>query len=332
MQVAFVGGSETMDRIYGQERRTRLPDVDLIAQDIQQDNLQELAPSLGGVEAIFSSWGMLSLDADTIARVFPSLRVIFYGAGTIKGFAAPFFERGVRISSAWRINGLAVAEFTLAHLLLAGKGYLRSARLCSAARANRDEAYRAVAGGNYKTTVALLGAGAIGRRVLEMIQRETTLNVLLYDPFLSEEQAAALGARKATLQECFTQAQVVSNHVPNLPETKHLIRGDHIRMLPHNGTFLNTGRGAQVDEAGLIAALRDRPDLTAILDVTDPEPPAEDSPFYGMPNVFLTPHIAGTMQSEWRQMGDYMLEEFARWRADDRLEAEITPDMLARMA
>ncbi len=333
MRIAFIGNSaENLDRVYGAKRHGRFAGVELLAQDLNEHNLAAHAPELQTVEALFTTWGMPAMSAAQIAEFFPALRVIFYGAGTIKGFAAPFFERGVRISSAWRINGLAVAEFTFAHILLAGKGYLRSARLASASLANRDAAYQAVAGGNYKTTVALLGAGAIGRRVVEMLKRETTLNILLYDPYLTDEQAAALGARKATLEECFTQAQVVSNHVPNLPETKHLIRGEHLRLLPHNATFLNTGRGAQVDESGLLAALRDRPDVTAILDVTEPEPPVADSPFYGMQNVFLTPHIAGTMQSEWLQMGDFMLEEFARWQQTATLQAEITADMLSRMA
>lgn len=81
------------------------------------------------------------------------------------------------------------------------------------------------------------------------------------------------------------------------------------RMKP-NAVFLNTGRGAQVVEADLVSVLEDRPDLTAVLDVTFPEPPTEGHPFYALPNCFITPHIAGSLGDEVCRMAEYMLEEF----------------------
>lgn len=332
MQVAFIGNSkDSIYNVYGAERLAGISGVEVFPKIITGENFDSLVGELQHVEAFFTTWGMPGLNEGQIAQL-PNLKIIFYGAGSIRGFAVPFFKRNIRIVSAWQINGLAVAEFTFAHLLLAGKGFLRSCRLCTSGWEHRGAAWAAVADGNYKTTVALLGAGTIGRRVLQMIKAETTLKVLLYDPYVTAEAAQALGARKATLEECFQKAQVVSNHVPNLPATIGMIRGEHIRLLPHNGTFINTGRGATVDESSLIAALRERTDITAVLDVTEPEPPVAGSPFYELPNVFLTPHIAGTMHSEWRQMGDFMLEEFDNWRQGKEMRAEITEQMMEKMA
>lgn len=78
-----------------------------------------------------------------------------------------------------------------------------------------------------------------------------------------------------------------------------------------NATFLNTGRGAQVVEADLIRALTEEPARTAVLDVTWPEPPLPESPLWSLQNVFLTPHIAGSMQRETARMGAFMEREFS---------------------
>ena len=102
--------------------------------------------------------------------------------------------------------------------------------------------------------------------------------------------------------------------------------------MPRNATFLNTGRGAQVVEADLVRALREAPDRTAVLDVTFPEPPAADSPLNALPNVFLTPHIAGSKGREVERMGAYMAEECARWLSGAPTPYEVTLPMLETMA
>jgi phosphoglycerate dehydrogenase-like enzyme len=88
--------------------------------------------------------------------------------------------------------------------------------------------------------------------------------------------------------------------------------------------FLNTARGEVVDESGMIEVLRRRPDLQAVLDVTAPEPPAPDSPLYVLPNVVLTPHIAGSVEAECLRMGQAMVDEFVRYQAGQPLRWEIT--------
>jgi len=99
-----------------------------------------------------------------------------------------------------------------------------------------------------------------------------------------------------------------------------------------NATFINTGRGAQVVEKDLISALKEEPDRTAVLDVTFPEPPMPDSPFYTMKNVFLTPHIAGSAGDECMRMGDYMVDEANRYLKGEPFKYEVTLKMLETMA
>ena len=97
-------------------------------------------------------------------------------------------------------------------------------------------------------------------------------------------------------------------------------------------TFINTGRGATVVEADLLAELQQRPTLTALLDVTLPEPPEPGSPFYTLPNVYLTSHIAGSLNDEVVRMADYMIDEFQRYEKGEPLMHEVTPDILDTMA
>ena len=96
--------------------------------------------------------------------------------------------------------------------------------------------------------------------------------------------------------------------------------------------FINTGRGATVVESDLAEVLAARPDLTALLDVTSPEPAPADSPWYALENVHLSSHIAGSGGKEVVRMADYCLEEFEAWKAGKPLRYQVTADMLATMA
>ena len=149
---------------------------------------------------------------------------------------------------------------------------------------------------------------------------------------LTAEGAAELGVERCSMEEIFATCQTVSNHLANNATTVGSIRGEHFAsMLPY-ATFLNTGRGAQVVEAELAEVLAERPDLFAVLDVTMPEPPVEDHPFYQLPNCILTPHIAGSLGNEVRRMGEYMLNEFSHYVKGEPCEYEVTEKMLERLA
>ena len=162
--------------------------------------------------------------------------------------------------------------------------------------------------------------------------RRYDVETLVYDPFASEEKLAALGARRASLEEIFSQCQVISNHIANLPATQRMLRYEHFSRMKPNGVFINTGRGAQVVEEDLVRALREEPDRTALLDVTWPEPPEADSPLWTMPNVILSPHIAGSMNNEIARMGAYMQREYEALAEGRPCSWEVTLKRLETMA
>jgi phosphoglycerate dehydrogenase-like enzyme len=179
--------------------------------------------------------------------------------------------------------------------------------------------------------VALIGAGQIGRRLIGLL-KPFRLSILVVDPYLSEEDARNLGVTRVTLEEAFREAYVVSNHLPNLPDLQHVLDGELFASMRPDATFINTGRGAQVNEPELVSVLKQRPDIVALLDVTYPEPPVAGSEFYTLPNVQLSSHLAGAHDDEVLRMADTAIEEYLRWRDGKPLQYSVRLDMLDRMA
>ena len=285
----------------------------------------------GDVEIIFSTWGMPSFTEEEIKSCFPTLKCVFYGAGTVQNFARPFLNCGVKVFSAWAANAVPVAEFTVAQIILANKGYFLTNRIY---HANGNKAAKAAfhkCNGNFGETVGIIGVGMIGKLVIGML-KQYNLKVIAFDPFLPDEKAAELGVEKCELAELFERAFVVSNHLANNAQTKGMLHYDHFRRMRENAVFINTGRGAQVVEDDLVRVLEERPDMTALLDVTYPEPPVKGHPFYTLGNCLLTPHIAGSAGDEVARMGEYVLAECRAYLNGEPCRYEVTEKMLATMA
>lgn len=334
MKTSIFLGDARVFRIYHGDCFAALQkEADLEPTLYTKDDVLKDPQAFSKVETIFTTWGMPAFTEKEIRNAFPSLKAVYYAAGSVRYFAAPFLSCGVRVHSAWAANAVPVAECTTAQILLANKGFFKSCRLCSKERALRDEAkrYAEEKSGNFDASVGIIGAGMIGKMVIRAL-KSYDLKVIAYDKFLSKEELAALGAEKVTLDALFSRCDTISNHIANLPETVGMLRYEHFSRMKKNATFINTGRGAQVVEEDLLRALIEEPDRTAILDVTDPEPPFENSKLYNLPNVFLTPHIAGSSGNEVRRMGEYMLEEYRRGAQNERFLYEVTPKMLETMA
>lgn len=283
------------------------------------------------VSFVFSTWGMSKFTEEEIKSYLPSLKAVFYGAGSVQEFARPYLAAGVKVFSAWAANAVPVAEMTVAQIILANKGYFLTSRLY--AKEGHKVAYKKFKEihGNYGEAVGIIGAGMIGKLVIQML-KAYNLRVLVFDPFLSDEKAAELGVEKCDLTTLFKTAFTVSNHLANNAQTVGMLNYELFSKMRENAVFINTGRGAQVVEDDLVRALTERPDLTALLDVTYPEPPVEGHPFYTLENCINTPHIAGSAGDEVARMGLYMLREAESYLAGGECRYEVTEKMLETMA
>lgn len=271
-------------------------------------------------EIIFTGWGAPRMDEEFLRHV-PKLKALFYAGGSVRYFVTEaFWRRGVRLTTAQAINAIPVAEFAFSSLLLGLKRFWHYARV---SRESRNFPTARPMPGAYGSTVGLVSYGTIARLVRQRL-RSLEVSVVVYDPFLSDEDAVRENVKKVSLDELFATADAVSLHTPHLPGTVRMIQGRHFELMKPGALFLNTARGEVVDESGMIEVLRRRPDLQAVLDVTAPEPPAPDSPLYVLPNVVLTPHIAGSVEAECLRMGQAMVDEFVRYQAGQPLRWEIT--------
>ncbi|MBO5798298.1 MAG: phosphoglycerate dehydrogenase, partial [Clostridia bacterium] len=191
MNSVLLGARDTLHLVYPPETREALA-VDLT---LNKDELEAHREELKDIRVIFSTWTMPALSEEEIARYFPNLEAVFYAAGSVQYFARPFLKRGVRVFSAWGANGVPVAEFTVAQILLANKGFFQLSRLYSGGDRQSRQTLGIDFPGNYNCKVGLIGAGMIGKLVIELLRRHH-LEIQVFDPFLPEEQAAQLGVQK----------------------------------------------------------------------------------------------------------------------------------------
>lgn len=303
-----------LPRILGPDQLGRLHEVAEVvpAEGVLHDFATEEARAvLADTEVLFTFWGCPPVDAGVLAAA-PRLRAVVHAAGSVKNLVSEAcWQRGVVVSSAAWANALPVAEYTVAAVLMSNKALLRSRDDFRRLRAWDDWHQRYADVGNYRRTVGVIGASRIGRRVIELL-RPFDLDVIVSDPYLSEEEARTLGVRVVTLDELCVQSDVVSIHAPSLPETFHLIDRSRLALMRDGATLINTARGALLDADALVDELASGR-LNAVIDVTDPEPLPADSPLYDLPNVLLTPHIAGSVGGELHRMADSAIAELARF-------------------
>ena len=286
--------------------------------------------ALGDAEILITGWECPPIDTATLAAA-PKLRAIVHAAGTVKGHVGPeVFARGIAVSSAAWANALPVAEYTVAMILLAGKHALAIARRYRETRARVDliRGYPDI--GNYDRTVGIIGASLVGRAVLRLLA-PFDLELLVHDPYLSTTDAQELGAEPVGLDALCRRSQVLSIHAPALPETRGMVDAARLALLPDGATLINTARGSLVDQDALENELRTGR-ISAVLDVTEPEVLPGGSALWDLPNLVITPHLAGSAGTELRRMGASALAEVSRIVAGQPLRHEVRAAALATLA
>lgn len=201
--------------------------------------------------------------------------------------------RGIPVLPATGTNDDTVAEYVMAAMLVMLKS--GSFHATDEVLAGKWPRTRLIGGRDAKgMTIGLVGFGAIARQVARRASA-FGMRVLAADPFVpaGDPAWASLGVERRDLAAMLPECNVLSIHVPMTPSTRGIIGADAIAALPGGAYVINTARGGLVDEAALVAALKDGRLAGAVLDVVENEPLAAGSPLVGAPNLILSPHIAG---------------------------------------
>ncbi|WP_026571922.1 hydroxyacid dehydrogenase [Sediminibacillus terrae] len=322
----FIMRLEPFDYVYPSEIREEISRfVDIIAPPMTVDTALLHPELLKQADVIFSGWNGPELD-ESFLETAERLKVIFYAAGSVKPIVTDaVWKRNVKITSAVRANAIPVIEFTLSQVLFCLKNGWQFVRQVKREKQFPEKPYYIA--GAFQSKVGLISLSTVGRGVADQL-KHFDVEVLAYDPCVEKKQAEQLGVRLCSLEEIFQQSDVVSLHTPLLEDTRGMIRGEHFAMMKQHASFINTARGGIIRQSELVHVLMERTDLTAVLDVTEPEPPAADSPLYQMENVVLTPHLAGSEGAECGRMGMYMLEELKRYVSGEQLKWQVNPDNL----
>jgi phosphoglycerate dehydrogenase-like enzyme len=311
----FAMSPDVLPRLFDAATRERLAEVaDFEPGPAAADFTEpQAAAALAGTEVLVTCWGCPPLDEAVLAAA-PRLRAVVHAAGSVKHHVTPaVWRRGIAVSSAAWANALPVAEYTVAAVLFAGKRVLQVREEYRRRRGPYDWYADHPGAGNYRRTVGVVGASLIGRRVLELL-RPYDLTTLVYDPYADDGELRALGATPAGLDDLCAVADVVTVHAPQLPSTRHLISRARLASMRDGATLVNTARGSLVDQEALTEELV-AGRLHAVVDVTEPEFLPAGSPLYELPNVLLTPHIAGSLAGELPRLGRAAADELARYAA-----------------
>lgn len=298
-------------RFFHPDQWLRLQQVATVTTIDAVDDLRspEAARALADADVLVTGWGTGPVD-DAVLAAAPLLRGIVHTGGSVRSIVGPeVFARGIVVSSQTEENAQPVAEYTVAMIMLAAKDVFRSARLYRDERDFIDREERFPEAGLYKRKVGIVGLSRISRKAIELLRPYET-DLYVYSRHLDDEEASRLGVTPAGLDEIFAGCEVISLHSASLPETRHMVDADLLRLIRPGATFINTARGALVDQDALIRELGDGR-FDAILDVADPDVTAADSPLWHLPNVTLTPHFAGAVGHELWRLGGSAVQDVA---------------------
>lgn len=303
------------------ERYLAAADLDRLGQFASWDVLEvegdapRLRDALAGADALVVCQGAPRVDAAMLAA---APRIRFIGELENDRFAeridlAAAADRHVKVVDTTQGSSYPVSEWALAMMLIslrnAGAFYRRLVANELVRQTREDFSY--LHGELTGKRVGLIGCGHIGRRLLELL-RPFRVDVRVHDPYIPKEIADIYDFTWTSLDYVLSSCDIVVCLAPLTPGTRGMLGSRELGLLPSGTAFVNVSRGAIVDSTALVERLR-RGDITAGLDVFDPEPIPVDHPIRELPNAFLSPHIAGVTAASRPRFFALMVGELDRF-------------------
>ena len=300
-------------RYLDDQNRSRLADFAEIVDDASLDAAPpDIAHRLEGVQAILSLNGAGAEDiTEDALRAVGTVRIAVISHwfhGSHDRATAAWRAAGVRVTDASWGNNFAVAQWTLGAMI---NGVFRVAELDRAMRAGEvwpDHHFTSSMLDGQR--IGLVGLGRIGRLVAGLLQ-PFHVEIVGYDKYVTAEEASKFNVRWCPLEQVMATSDIISLHLPVTPETTRLITRAHIESIRKGALLVNSARTAILDYEAFRECLQ-KGLFRAIVDVFEPEPPPVDDPLRTLPNVVMTPHIAGSTARMCHVCGRTAIEELRK--------------------
>lgn len=289
---------------------------------------EELATKLLEHDAVITGWGATMINRE-ILESNERLKVIVHTGGTVGNLVDEYvYQKGIRVLSGNNLYAESVAEGTIAYMLMALRripDYIENIK-------NGD--WRTEADlweGLLDRTIGIVGLGTISRNVIRMLQ-PFRVKIKLFSHYKVEpEFVAKHNIELATLDDIFSTCDIVSVHSALNDANRGLIGKQHFNMMKDGSLFLNTSRGAVIDEEALIEEL-EKKRFRAVLDVFCKEPLDSDSKLRNMENVYCIPHMAGPTSDRRKWITRALIDEMCRlFDGAENLDLEISQEFAKRM-
>lgn len=319
---------EEVGRLYDEPTQRRLAALAEVTYSQDGALPADLADSY---DVLITSWSTQKFAPE--AMLGERLRLAVHTAGTLRGlFPATVLEQGLRLAQGGSAPmAVPVAELSLTLTLALLRNLHWMDRRLQATRDWAASGLGQLTHGIRAQAIGIVGLSRTGREYASMVTGLGVETVRAFDPFATEEDAAALGVELMGLAELCASSDVLAIHAPVTEETRHMLDAEMIGRLRDGAIVVNTARSAVIDMEALTAELV-AGRLSAGLDVFDVEPLAADSPLYGLDNVLITPHVAGgTVEARFAQ-GAGVTDEVAAFLAGEPMRYEVTAEIYDRLS
>ena len=313
-RILCIPTAEHIKYVFTEETLERLKNLfDVTFNELDRNyTSEELASKIKGFDGLITGWGSPPLTEEVFENA-DRLKIIAHSAGSVKAkllskevIEKYIIPRNICVCNAPKAIAYNVAEVTLGLMVMVAHRLLDHALNVRERLIWRDRTIPREVKTINGSIIGIVGASTVGREVIRLL-KPFDCKILVYDPYLSEEEAQQLGVEKTSLERLFKESDFVSVHAPLTEETVHMIRREHFKLLKDGAIFINTSRGKIIDQEALLEECETGRILVA-LDVTDPEPLPKDSPLRRLKNVIITPHIAGAGYYGAKKIGEMTLQ------------------------
>lgn len=289
---------------------------------------EELRDALEGMDVVISSWYTEHFD-DFVLSKADTLKVAASTGGSASGIAADkLVKRGVPLLTGNAIYAHSVAEGCIGYMLWGQREFSKYESMIQKSGWREETFYNR---GLAHKKIGIVGFGFVAKFLVEMLRPFRPEKIMVYSSHLSKEEEKRYGVQPATLQEIFSQCDIVSLHASLNEKNYHMITGELVKSMKDDALLVNTARGAVIDEAAMAEELKTGR-IRAVLDVFEEEPLPLDSPLRNLENVYLIPHMAGPTIDRRESVTLALARDIARFfRGESDLETQIPPDYAKQM-